>query len=986
MIWSTAMLGPFPSLAAVMEGGLSQPLSQTALVSAADVTDIPATFLADPFLLKSGGQIYIYSEILNNDCQKGEIGLHTTRNDRRRTEFQYQGIVLREQWHLSFPFVIAHQNKFFMTTCTSAGFTDKALYLYEADRPEGPWRRRTTSIQFPPAAMPIGHVIDPVLFHHAAQKTWFLFFFDDGLRRERLYVADDLLAKWQEHPDSGKYAIRHSGKIQIDENGKMWCFDHSGSPRAVDKIEIGALSRQSYIHRSTSPMGLRELAGVNASRSWGEEGMHTFNSVYDKEENAWYAVIDGWWNDKKKTVFSCLFQSNTNARCHTAAGHLGEWAKPLPAPPGRKRSILPAPSAQNNAVKTLVPAPPRRSSLEKSLRVLILTMNRPKSLERLLVSLKNAVYRKGEIVHVDIWIDKPSSKDARSDSNTVQTANAFQKDWKVGTYAVHIREKNAGLAEQWLDAWRLSVAAAKHPQGEADFTADSNHELAVFLEDDLEVSPYFSEWLRRCHAAYDYRPDFAACTLQRASLCAADNCHDNLKGGPKGATSNFFYPLLGTWGFSPSARHWSRFTKWARTFIKSGAKPYVEGLTPTAWYRQFERQGRCPGKNCMWSILHIKYVSEHKDKMTCYARAPGGKTLAANHREAGLHYSGDALGPDAEIMTHWASALSQFPTKPSVLGWGGSIDKTYVHPPLADWNVVQQAVGMSSNPAHTATTRGYVSVIIINRAFLSMAKSWLCNTEYMKGVWESTLFVCTSGSLAKELGSWSTRDGRRANVVVWDLPPEMNGAMKYGDLSYYRLMLRRLSLYVLLARSGVNFLIAEVDSVWGTNVLQALTTTGDTLPSVMPGIDEHTHMMGFCLVSAGAGSVHMYETLQKQFKKKLDKYRGVHDPRDIGDAGNEQHLFSEYLDAHKSGEDSFSFRAMPNGLFMSGVWYKEANRRKCPVPHAIQNNWIIGNAAKVARAKRFGQWYLASDGETCAHNSLEGVRQSIGKHVAGGPC
>ena len=90
-----------------------------------------------------------------------------------------------------------------------------------------------------------------------------------------------------------------------------------------------------------------------------EEGMHTFNSVYDKEENAWYAVIDGWWNDKKKTVFSCLFQSNTNARCHTTAGHLGEWAKPLPAPPRRKRSILPAPSAQNNAVKTLVPAQPR---------------------------------------------------------------------------------------------------------------------------------------------------------------------------------------------------------------------------------------------------------------------------------------------------------------------------------------------------------------------------------------------------------------------------------------------------------------------------------------------------------------------------------------------------------------------------------------------------------------------------------------------------
>ena len=27
----------------------------------------------------------------------------------------------------------------------------------------------------------------------------------------------------------------------------------------------------------------------------------------------------------------------------------------------------------------------------------------------------------------------------------------------------------------------------------------------------------------------------------------------------------------------------------------------------------------------MWSILHLKYVSEHMDKMTCYARVPGGR-------------------------------------------------------------------------------------------------------------------------------------------------------------------------------------------------------------------------------------------------------------------------------------------------------------------------------------------------------------------------
>ena len=31
-------------------------------------------------------------------------------------------------------------------------------------------------------------------------------------------------------------------------------------------------------------------------------------------------------------------------------------------------------------------------------------------------------------------------------------------------------------------------------------------------------------------------------------------------------------------GFSPSRQHWNRFTQWAHNFIKSGAKPYVNGL------------------------------------------------------------------------------------------------------------------------------------------------------------------------------------------------------------------------------------------------------------------------------------------------------------------------------------------------------------------------------------------------------------------------
>lgn len=198
-------------------------------------------------------------------------------------------------------------------------------------------------------------------------------------------------------------------------------------------------------------------------------------------------------------------------------------------------------------------------------------------------------------------------------------------------------------------------------------------EKVVILEDDLAVSPHFWRWLRLCHAAYDGRPDFAGCTLQRASLCAK-RCPD-LHGGPAEASTNFMYPLLGTWGYSPSAQHWVRFTDWAAKFTESKNKPYVKGLTPTHWYKSFEKTGRCPGPKCMWSILHIKYVDTHSDKYTVYVKAPKGESMASNFREPGLHYHGKAEGPDNPLVKSWSDSLAVFPEEPSKLGWDGKVAK-----------------------------------------------------------------------------------------------------------------------------------------------------------------------------------------------------------------------------------------------------------------------------------------------------------------------
>ena len=93
----------------------------------------------------------------------------------------------------------------------------------------------------------------------------------------------------------------------------------------------------------------------------------------------------------------------------------------------------------------------------------------------------------------------------------------------------------------------------------------------------------------------------------------------------------------------------------AKDFQRDKKKPYVEGLTPTDWYKSFESQGRCPGVKCMWTMLHIKYVDTHEDQFSVYTKAPSKQTLACNYQEAGLHYSGKAQGVSIQAKERHAN-------------------------------------------------------------------------------------------------------------------------------------------------------------------------------------------------------------------------------------------------------------------------------------------------------------------------------------------
>jgi len=97
---------------------------------------------------------------------------------------------------------------------------------------------------------------------------------------------------------------------------------------------------------------------------------------------------------------------------------------------------------------------------------------------------------------------------------------------------------------QWMDTWR--------PRD------DTDAEVGLILEDDINVSPYAYRWLRAVHRAYRHRSDFAGATLQSDYMPTLSKRPKGPLVAPKNDTV-LMYKAVGTWGAAPRPFHWRRF-------------------------------------------------------------------------------------------------------------------------------------------------------------------------------------------------------------------------------------------------------------------------------------------------------------------------------------------------------------------------------------------------------------------------------------------
>eukprot|EP00188_Purpureofilum_apyrenoidigerum_P001641 Plantae.Rhodophyta-Purpureofilum_apyrenoidigerum.ctg19257.p1 GENE.Plantae.Rhodophyta-Purpureofilum_apyrenoidigerum.ctg19257~~Plantae.Rhodophyta-Purpureofilum_apyrenoidigerum.ctg19257.p1 ORF type:complete len:784 (-),score=172.86 Plantae.Rhodophyta-Purpureofilum_apyrenoidigerum.ctg19257:1570-3921(-) len=582
-----------------------------------------------------------------------------------------------------------------------------------------------------------------------------------------------------------------------------------------------------------------------------------------------------------------------------------------------------------------IPAYRRPRSTDKLLRdstdsvppfkVIVLTMNRPWALERLLKSIDGAEYGNDE-VDLDIIVDKPKKKD-EADPSTLQTANQFP--WKRGEKRVIVFNKNQGLIRTWLTC----------------FNATNANERVVILEDDLEVSPLYYRYLNAVHDQYHDVHDIAGFSLQRATLIPTFNPARKIAHGNHPV---YMYKLVGTWGFSPRAEQWTQFQKWFfERFEDKSFKPFVDGLRINDWYNGRE-----------WSNWFLRFCDE-EDYFTLYGNMPEKTTLCANWREPGEHYgSGAAKGIDFPVFEADVSYDFQLPPPERLLrlAWDGQLDPRY-HSLFyrRNMNEINELVEHSQEAE-------FLAIGLYNSYFSIWARNFLCNLELLNVKPEKLMFVTNDRKAHR-----SFLDDQLPTTYLKFSGAEEERGTTFSTPGYVELMLNRARLVLELLQRGVTLLLFDPDQVWLEDPMTYVREhLKDEDIDLVGTITTQNELAGnFLFFRPSERSIAMYKQLVQTFESAFEA-------KNLGDAsiGNSKIAISNdqtLITAMALKNQECNVALLERSQFCDGRWYKGAysDSDASLRPVLINNNFVEGNEEKLHRAKGFGHMFYNTMTGSC---------------------
>jgi hypothetical protein len=247
-------------------------------LEAADIRDVSASFVADPFLVRSAGQWLMFFEVFNASARRGEIAVASSPDG---VAWTYDRTVLREPFHLSYPYVFQSDGTYYMIPETGqAG--EARLYRCSAFPYE--WRFERVILA--------GKHLDPSVVKFDGR--WWLFSQRNG-QDLVLHVAEHIEGPWIEHRCSpvvrGSISTTRPGGRLLQTGGRLIRFAQDGDVtygRRLRAFEIEELTMETYRERELPESPILDASGCG----WNADGMHHLDAL-EMTDGAWIAAVDG---------------------------------------------------------------------------------------------------------------------------------------------------------------------------------------------------------------------------------------------------------------------------------------------------------------------------------------------------------------------------------------------------------------------------------------------------------------------------------------------------------------------------------------------------------------------------------------------------------------------------------------------------------------------------------------------------------------------
>lgn len=274
-LWSIGILeGPTP-FDLTAPDNVSNPV-----LTAKDVVDIEASYIADPFLIIKDSKYYMFFEVFNWETSQGDIGYAISVDG---YNWEYNKIIIDEPFHLSYPYVFKWYDDYYLIPESNE---DLSVRLYKAVSFPEEW-------EYVDNLLSGYHYADPSIFQY--NDKWWLFVTttpDDGVMN--LYYSNNLFGEWKPHPLNpiirfDKHIDRAAGRVII-YNDRPYRFAQDGYPdygSQVFAFEITNLTDKLYMENIVS----EEPIITKSGSGWNAMGMHQLD--LHKVGDKWIAVTDG---------------------------------------------------------------------------------------------------------------------------------------------------------------------------------------------------------------------------------------------------------------------------------------------------------------------------------------------------------------------------------------------------------------------------------------------------------------------------------------------------------------------------------------------------------------------------------------------------------------------------------------------------------------------------------------------------------------------